>query len=122
VIQHIDSPYLDVPTAPIAKVYAANASISNAILGCTCAAYQITQDELLGGGRKRLATEARLVTYWLYRVYTPLSTLAIGELLSKDHSTVIAGARRCVRMRERDERFRAFTDELAAAVERRKQA
>ena len=54
----------------------------------------------------------RLALYWLGRERFGYSYPQIGRILHRDHSTVVDGYRRAMKLREDDELFRDRTDIL----------
>lgn len=128
----IDRPFLDMDDQPRAKtlpplplrsdvvsaVPLRNAD-TNEVLRCVGQAYSLPVSALTGKCRFKNTSEGRAVAYWLLRTLGKLSFHEIGIALKKDHSSAMSGVRRCERHRSRDEAFKRFTDELAAAVRAR---
>ncbi|HEY6921949.1 MAG TPA: helix-turn-helix domain-containing protein [Steroidobacteraceae bacterium] len=56
--------------------------------------YGVSPSELLGNGCGKLVAEARSVAYALSRDLTPASLPEIGEVFSRDHSTVMTMVQR----------------------------
>ena len=78
--------------------------------------YQVSPQELLGKKRSRGLAEARLATYWLLRALTDMSSTEIGDVLKKDHSTVLMGIKRCARFRLEDNAYRERIDAMAKEI------
>lgn len=125
--EQMDRPYLDfcgakpLPLASVVDMPAIpmrRADVS-LVLDCCCQSYLVTRGEISSADRHKTVMEARVVAYWLLRTLTKASSTEIGIALAKDHSSALTGARRCEQRRERDPEFRAFTDELTAAVKAR---
>jgi hypothetical protein len=81
--------------------------------------YAIDVDCILGPLRYQNIVEARITCYWLLRELCKLSYPLIGLSTGRDHSTVISGVRKCVRMREQSATYREITDALKREVEAR---
>ncbi len=81
--------------------------------------YGIDVDLILGPLRYLNITEARITCYWLLRELCKLSYPLIGLSTGRDHSTVISGVRKCVRMREQSAAYRESTDALRREIEDR---
>jgi chromosomal replication initiation ATPase DnaA len=93
---------------------------ANEVVRCVCQSYMVSPALLLSKDRHKGVAEARQVAYWLFRTLSKMSYPEIGRALgNRDHTSVMSGVRRCLRMREEDRSFEAFTDELAAAVSAR---
>lgn len=89
----------------------------NEVVRCVCQAYMVSPSLLLSKDRHKNIAEARQVTYWLLRTLSKMSYPEIGRALgNRDHTSVMSGFRKCLRMRDDDRAFEAFTDQLAAAV------
>jgi len=78
--------------------------------------YQVSPEELLGQRRSRGLAEARLAVYWLLRTLTDMSSTEIGNVLKKDHSTVLMGIKRCARFRLEDNAYRERIDAMAKEI------
>lgn len=55
--------------------------------------YGVTAPQIMGRSRKSRIAEARHVAMLLLRTDSGLSTVRIGKLLQRDHSTVVVGIR-----------------------------
>ena len=131
--QQMDRPYLDFTPAkslPLAPAAAAPLAPNlppiplrhvgvGVILDCCAQAYLIDRADLTGTGKHKSVTEARRVAYWLLRTLGALSLPEIGRALAKDHTSAMVGVRACLRQREAEPEFEAFTDQLAAAIQAR---
>jgi chromosomal replication initiation ATPase DnaA len=53
--------------------------------------YDISWDEMLSPARQRNRVNARQVFFWLMRKYTRTTLHDIGQLLNRDHTTVLHG-------------------------------
>jgi Bacterial dnaA protein helix-turn-helix len=130
--QQIDRPYLDfagakpLPLAVLPSVAAGELPPiplrnpdQSLILDCCCQSFDVTREALRSADRHRNLAEARVVAYWLLRTLSRASSPEIGQLLNRDHTSALTGVKSVERRRAKDETFRAFTDELAAAVSAR---
>ena len=86
------------------------------ILRCVCQSYFVSPSELTGPRKHKNIGEARLVAYWLLRTVGDLSYPEIGLALHRDHTSAMSGVRRCERRRAAEPSFKAFLNDLAAAV------
>lgn len=60
---------------------------------CVCEYYDVTKSELEGKRGKYLLSWARHVFVFMLRKYTKLSLANIGEMLHRDHTTIIHSSR-----------------------------
>ena len=84
----------------------------------TAAIYGVSGGELIGRGRRENIVEARLACYGGLRL-AGASYEAIGLVLERDHTTVIAGVRRAVELAEVDTHFADAVQRIAAAAAQR---
>lgn len=61
------------------------------ILHAVAAKHQVGVDEILGNSRRRMIVEARFEIFYRLRVDLAFSYTRIGQLMKKDHSTVMHG-------------------------------
>lgn len=80
-----------------------------AIMKCVCAAFGVTQKELLGPSRLRRVLIPRQVAMYLARERAGLSLPRIGAAFGRDHTTVMHACRKVEEAMEGD-------DQLAATV------
>lgn len=66
---------------------------------------KIPSAELCGHGRERATLEARFAAYYLCRTMTRASSLHIGRLLGRDHSSVLNGVRSAERLMAEDSAY-----------------
>lgn len=59
------------------------------ILACVCEHFQITERQIFGRSRKHRVVEARQVYCYLSRRKTLYSLNEIGDLIDRDHATVL---------------------------------
>ena len=64
------------------------------ILDQVCEVFEIPVQTLLSRDRTPEVASARQAAMYLVRTYTDLSSVEIGRLFRRDHSTVLAGVRR----------------------------
>lgn len=72
------------------------------ILHTVCEHYGVSPTEVLSDSRKRMASEARSVTYGLCRDLTRASSTELGAALNRDSTSVIHGVRSLARRMRRD--------------------
>lgn len=81
-----------------------------------CEAYGIPPDRLFAPSRLAVLARARFAFYRLARRYTNHSLAALGRMVGRDHTTIIAGLKRAhVLMRNRD--WRAKFEHAVRIVE-----
>jgi len=81
------------------------------------ASMDISVPELRSHRRGGVTLEARLVTYYLCRTLTTASSLEIGRILGRDHSSVLNGVRSAERAINTDATFAAKVDALRQMIE-----
>lgn len=87
-------------------------------LGPAAEIFGVEPAALTGRSRSQHVAWARQALMWaLPQRYAGLSSLEIGRLLHKDHSTVLYGQEAAERRRESDPRYAALCDQLLAAIQ-----
>ena len=77
----------------------------------------ITREQLVGKTRPDPVAHARMLTYWLMREMEH-SLSSIGNLLNRDHGSVLNGCRRISGWAEVDERFKLKLERMRQHVEK----
>lgn len=74
-------------------------TIAKRILADVAIAYGVRVPELIGSSRKSHLTEARAMCVLLLQEYLPGASLSVvGDILSRDHSTILQISRRAIRL------------------------
>jgi len=60
----------------------------------------ITEEEMVGKSRRREFVEARFIFFYCMRRYSKVTVKSIGNMLRKDHSSVIYGANEIMKIIE----------------------
>ncbi len=87
-----------------------------------CAAYNLDVSVLLNKGRKKEIALPRQVLMYLAKKLTDLSFPAIGEMLKRNHTTVMHGCKAIEEMMEKDSEFKAFVENLERTISEPEQA
>jgi chromosomal replication initiation ATPase DnaA len=87
------------------------------LLDVTSYTFQVPRSRILGPSREVPLPRARQALVWVAREVTNWGYPALGELLARDHSTMIVARRRGCNLRETDADFRALTDAMLLALE-----
>lgn len=86
------------------------------ILATVARAFELDARALSGPSKTRTLTEARFICWWLLRAHTRLSLPAIGRMFRRDHTTILAGIRKCEALRESNLLYRQQVASLQSAV------
>jgi chromosomal replication initiator protein len=62
----------------------------------------ITEEEMISKSRRRDFVEARFIFFYCMRKYSKVVLKSIGNMLQKDHSSVVYGARELEKLIEQD--------------------
>lgn len=82
----------------------------NPTIIAACRHWQISLEELRGDGRGRHIMPARVAVAYVLHYRDSVSMSRIGELMRRDHTTILHGLRMVEKWRERDERFVEFVN------------
>lgn len=72
--------------------------VAERIISLVSAQTGIATPGLVGRTRRRPAVRARRLAMWLIRRHTCLTTIEIGSMFGRDHSTVVVGLRDAERL------------------------
>lgn len=75
------------------------------IIDAVCSDFYITESQLKSKKRLRHLADARKIVSYLLRKYTNLTTSKIGEILNKDHSSIVAEGKATHALLEKDKLF-----------------
>jgi hypothetical protein len=78
---------------------------ANLIMGIVCEYYRVTAEQLTSASRKTDVVTPRAIVMYLMRRYSPLSLKRIGEILDRDHTTVIHAVDKVTDRMSYDEEF-----------------
>ncbi len=81
-----------------------------------CKAYNLEEEVLLNKGRKKEIALPRQVLMYLAKKLTDLSFPAIGEMLKRNHTTVMHGCKAVEEMLEKDQEFKLFVEQLEQKI------
>ncbi len=81
-----------------------------------CKAYNLDEGVLLNKGRKKEIALPRQVLMYLAKKLTDLSFPAIGEMLKRNHTTIMHGCKAVEEMLEKDQEFKAFVEQLEQKI------
>ncbi len=81
-----------------------------------CSAYNLDVSVLLNKGRKKEIALPRQVLMYLAKKMTDLSFPAIGEMLKRNHTTVMHGCKGVEELMAKDEEFKAFVEKLEQTI------
>lgn len=62
----------------------------------------ITEKEMIGKSRRREFVEARFIFFYCMRKYSKVTVKSIGNMLQKDHSSVVYGAKELEKLIEQN--------------------
>lgn len=79
-------------------------------------AYSVAPEMLLDGPKTQALCEARFIVWWLLRAHTRLSLPAIGRMFKRDHTTILAGVKKCEARRAANATWRAQVATLQDVV------
>jgi chromosomal replication initiator protein len=86
------------------------------LLECLANLYDITSADILGKSRKAHISEARMIFIYLMR-HLGYSTTYLGELLNRDHTTMIYNTRTFDNRYKYDVMFRKKVDKMLEIVD-----
>jgi chromosomal replication initiation ATPase DnaA len=86
------------------------------IMPLVCCAYAVTPVDIMSQRRGRDVSVARQCLYWLARRHTLHSYPTIGQVLRRDHSTVLTGQRKHAARMQSDPKAARITSEIEAKI------
>lgn len=92
------------------------------ILNATSKVFGIPIKELIQRGRRKDAAEARFAVFLAARKSTRLTLHSIGEMLNRDHGTVMYGVYRAESLSQVDSDYRVKFESIMAIVKKEKES
>lgn len=87
------------------------------VINIVCSVFEVEREDLISGKRIQPIPDARKVVFVLARRYNEkLTTTALGSIMGKDHSTVLAGCKKANDLYQFDFQFRKKMDECERIV------
>ena len=92
-------------------------STARTIMAAVAAFHGLDTSDLSGLRRERPAAWARQEACWALRLRTELSSVSIGRMVNRDHTTVLTAIASVERRRSADPEYRQRTDALLGHVD-----
>lgn len=86
------------------------------IINVVCELFGVAESDVKSKSRQRIFTEPRQIIIYFLRLKTELSLKKIGEIFSRDHSTIIYSSQFVNEAMEVDKKFRAKVERIESLI------